>query len=251
MSAEIFIHANRAPIDIGIHVFPTVKYELIARALRDLGIPESRFGEPQEVAETDLSLVHTDAYLADLRAARVTERTIPSELPVSREVIEGFQAMVGGTLRAAKLAWDQERWTMHLGGGFHHAFADHAEGFCYFNDVAIAIRSLQKNAGLGRVAVIDTDLHQGNGTAAIFGGDRSVFTFSIHQERLYPVKERSDLDIGLDQFQSLLDNKELKEVILATNTTVEGEATAHYISEMVKSRNLKVTRIAHGVPMGG
>ena len=200
MSAEIFIHANRAPIDIGIHVFPTVKYELIARALRDLGIPESRFGEPQKVSASDLSLVHTEAYLADLRAARATERTIPSELPVSREAIEGFQAMVGGTLRAAKLAWEEERWTMHLGGGFHHAFADHAEGFCYFNDVAIAIRSLQKSAGLGRVAVIDTDLHQGNGTAAIFGGDRSVFTFSIHQERLYPAKERSDLDIGLDQF---------------------------------------------------
>ncbi len=200
MAREIFIYEPMSAIDIGAHVFPTEKYARLASEIRALGVPEECFGAPEPTHPLDLERVHTRAYLADLREARATERTVPSELPVTPEVIEGFRRMVGGTVRAADLAWHQERWTMHLGGGFHHAFADHAEGFCYYNDVAIAIRSLQAEQGLGRVAVIDTDLHQGNGTAAIFQGDESVFTFSIHQENLYPLKQRSDLDIGLDPF---------------------------------------------------
>jgi acetoin utilization deacetylase AcuC-like enzyme len=86
---------------------------------------------------------------------------------------------------------------MHLGGGFHHAFADKAEGFCYVNDLAVAVRVLQREARIRRAAVVDCDLHQGNGTARIFAGDDSVFTFSIHQRDLYPPKERSDLDVHL------------------------------------------------------
>ena len=200
MAREIFIYEPVPPIDIGPHVFPTEKYARLAEAIAAFEVPADRFGAPGPTHPLDLERVHTSAYLADLREARATERTMSSELPVTAEVIEGFRRMVGGTVRAADLAWREERWTMHLGGGFHHAFADHAEGFCYFNDVAIAIRSLQAEEGLGRVAVIDVDLHQGNGTAAIFAGDDSVFTFSIHQEKLYPFKQRSDLDIGLDQF---------------------------------------------------
>ena len=200
VSDAIFIHEPAPPLDIGPHVFPTEKYALLADAIRALGIPASRFGRPDAVLDEDIRRVHTPAYLADLAAARSTIRTVPSELPVTRGVIDGFRRMIGGTTRAADLAWREERWTMHLGGGFHHAFADHAEGFCYYHDVAIAIRRLQATAGLSRCAVVDTDLHQGNGTAAIFAGDDSVFTFSIHQERLYPLKERSDLDIGLDLF---------------------------------------------------
>ena len=181
-------------------MFPTEKYSLLAAAVRGVGVPAERFGGPDLVLDSDLRRVHTPEYLADLAAARATGRTLSSELPVTRAVIDGFRRMVGGTTRAADLAWGEERFTMHLGGGFHHAFPDHAEGFCYYHDVAIAIRRLQATAGLGRVAVVDTDLHQGNGTAAIFAGDDSVFTFSIHQERLYPLKQRSDLDIGLDLF---------------------------------------------------
>jgi acetoin utilization deacetylase AcuC-like enzyme len=86
---------------------------------------------------------------------------------------------------------------MNLTGGFHHAFPDHAEGFCYVNDVAVAIRKLQLERRIKRALVVDCDLHQGNGTAYIFRGDPDVFTFSIHQEKLYPVKQRSSLDIGL------------------------------------------------------
>jgi acetoin utilization deacetylase AcuC-like enzyme len=89
---------------------------------------------------------------------------------------------------------------INVGGGFHHAYADMASGFCYINDLAVAIRVLQRDGLVRRAAVVDCDLHQGNGTAVIFQGDPDVFTFSIHQENLYPVKERSDLDIGLDDF---------------------------------------------------
>lgn len=200
MPGEIFIHEPAAPIDIGPHVFPTEKYALLAAAIRGIGVPPGRFGRPDAVSDADIARVHTPEYLADLAAARPTARTLSSELPVTRAVIDGFRRMIGGTTRAADLAWGEERFTMHIGGGFHHAFPDHAEGFCYYHDVAIAIRRLQATAGLARVAVVDTDLHQGNGTAAIFAGDDSVFTFSIHQERLYPLKQRSDLDIGLDLF---------------------------------------------------
>jgi acetoin utilization deacetylase AcuC-like enzyme len=87
---------------------------------------------------------------------------------------------------------------MHLGGGLHHAMPDHAEGFCYVNDVAVALRGLLTEGHIRRAAVIDTDVHQGNGTARIFQGDPSVYTFSIHQENNYPIKETSDWDIGLD-----------------------------------------------------
>ncbi len=200
MSQAVFIYEPIPAIDIGPHVFPTQKYSLLAAAIEELGIPRGRFERAGAVDDEDLERVHTREYLEDLAAARATHRTLASELPVTREAIEGFRRMVGGSTRAADLAWRDERWTMHLGGGFHHAFPDHAEGFCYFHDVAIAIRRLQASAGLGHCAVVDGDLHQGNGTAAIFAGDETVFTFSIHQERLYPLKQRSDLDIGLDPF---------------------------------------------------
>ncbi|MFQ5675655.1 MAG: histone deacetylase, partial [bacterium] len=102
----------------------------------------------------------------------------------------------GGTILAAKEALEGG-WAMHLSGGFHHAFADKAEGFCYLNDLAIAARVVQKDGLAEKVAIVDCDLHQGNGTAVIFQGDESVFTFSMHQRDLYPVKQKSDLDIHL------------------------------------------------------
>jgi len=104
-----------------------------------------------------------------------------------------------GTILALKLAL-QEGFVYHIGGGFHHAFSEHAEGFCYINDIACGIMRLKKDGLAKRSAVIDCDLHQGNGTAKIFENDPDTFTFSIHQEHLYPVKQRSDLDIGLPDF---------------------------------------------------
>ena len=118
-----------------------------------------------------------------------------------------FELAAYGTVTATRLAAVRGA-AMHLGGGFHHAFADHAEGFCYLNDTAVAARTalgdgaappLTTPAGrpVARVSVVDLDVHQGNGTARIFQGDDRVFTFSMHQENNYPPKERSDLDMGL------------------------------------------------------
>ena len=121
------------------------------------------------------------------------------ELPWSREVVEGFRLMTGGTLRAARLLFEgRHAIVIHIGGGFHHAFPGHGEGFCLFNDVAVAIRVLQRDGLAARAAVIDCDVHHGNGTAFIFERDPSVFTFSVHQEHNYPVfKPKGSLDIGL------------------------------------------------------
>ena len=141
-------------------------------------------------------LVHTPEYLDDLKNLRWTSCTQWSELPLTREIVEMFFLAAGGTIEACRQA-TARRCACHIGGGFHHAFPAKAEGFCYINDLAVGIRVAQKEGLIRRAAVIDCDLHQGNGTAAIFQGDDSVFTFSIHQRDLYPVKERSDRDVHL------------------------------------------------------
>ena len=118
---------------------------------------------------------------------------------MSAEIAEFFQLACGGTTLASRVALERG-WSVHIGGGFHHAFEERAEGFCYLNDLAVAARAVQAAEKAKRIAVIDLDVHQGNGTAAIFRGDPDVYTFSIHQEDNYPVKERSDRDIGLVSF---------------------------------------------------
>jgi acetoin utilization deacetylase AcuC-like enzyme len=115
---------------------------------------------------------------------------------LTADVRTSYLAGTGGTILACQKALDT-KIAVNIGGGFHHAFPDHAEGFCYTNDVAIAVRRLQKDNNLKKFFVIDCDLHQGNGTAFIFGDDDDVFTFSIHQEKNYPLKQKSNLDIGL------------------------------------------------------
>jgi len=183
--------------DIGVHVFPTEKFAMVLDGIsRHLHDPQAAVHVPYPATTEQLLRVHTRDYLDDLDACRQTPRTMFSELPLSREIVDAYHVMAGGTCLAAKLAIEHGA-AMNLGGGFHHAFADRAEGFCYINDVAVAVRDAQAQGRVERVAVIDTDLHQGNGTARIFQGDPSVFTLSIHQQDLYPVKERSDLDIGL------------------------------------------------------
>jgi acetoin utilization deacetylase AcuC-like enzyme len=153
---------------------------------------------PDPASWDDLARVHTAEYLNKIRSGTLTVEEIARlELPWSRELAEGFRLMVGGTVLAAERALDAGA-CVHLGGGFHHAFADHGEGFCMFNDVAVAIRRLQHDGRIRRAAVVDCDVHHGNGTAMIFGGDADVFTFSIHQQNNYPSwKPPSDLDIGL------------------------------------------------------
>jgi len=184
--------------DIGLHVFPIEKYRLVAKALRELHhIPESVFIEPETATRAQLLRVHTERYLDDLDNCRWTLRTRESELPLNSQIVRMFALACGGTICAARLALD-EGVAVHLGGGFHHAFAEKAEGFCYMNDLAVAIREMQAVGRIRRAMVIDCDLHQGNGTARIFQGDSSVFTFSMHQRDLYPVKEESSFDIHLN-----------------------------------------------------
>lgn len=197
--AEVrFVYSPKYQIDIGPHVFPTQKYVETYKSLwNNVQVKESDFFPPEDLSYQDLMLVHTPEYIDDLKNARWTHRTAWSELPISKEIIEGFKLMTGGTWKATKLAIEHGIG-FHIGGGFHHAYPDHAEGFCYINDLAVAIRLGQKNHFFERALVVDCDLHQGNGTAGIFKNDQSVFTFSIHQENNYPVpKDKSDLDIGL------------------------------------------------------
>ena len=191
------VGSPRYRIDIGPHVFPTAKYEELYRQLTVEGGWE--WIEPEPASWEELALVHTQEYLAKAKDGSFTAEEIRQlELPWSREVVDGFRLMAGGTIAAARLAMT-DRVGVHIGGGFHHAFANHGEGFCLFNDVAIAVRVLQREQRASRMAIVDLDVHHGNGTSMIFDGDASVFTFSMHQQHNYPMfKPRSGLDIGLD-----------------------------------------------------
>jgi acetoin utilization deacetylase AcuC-like enzyme len=192
-----FVYSPEYYCDIGPHVFPMVKFELLHRALRGDGdIPDDCFLRPEPATLDDLRLVYTPEYVADLCAGRHTSRTIPSELPITEQIVRSFVFAAGGSILACRQAM-REGLSMNLTGGFHHAFPDHAEGFCYINDVAVAIRRLQMDGTIGKAAVVDLDVHQGNGTAFTFQDDPSVFTFSMHQENNYPVKRRSTVDVGL------------------------------------------------------
>lgn len=154
---------------------------------------------PAHAAWEDLALVHTTDYLEKARLGTFTFTELAVlEIPWSEEIVEGFRLMTGGTMLAARQAI-VDGVCCNLGGGFHHAFRNHGEGFCLFNDVAIAIEALRRDGALARAAVVDCDVHHGNGTSFIYDGDETVFTFSIHQQFNYPaLKPRSDLDVGLD-----------------------------------------------------
>jgi acetoin utilization deacetylase AcuC-like enzyme len=182
--------------DLQGHIFPIEKYKMIYAVLEAEGCLGSVL-KPEPATREQLELVHTPEYLDDIYAARYTPRTLASEMAISPEIVHGFLTAAGGSVTATRAAVKNGGPAMNDGGGLHHAFPDHAEGFCYINDVALAIRVAQDEGLARRFAVVDCDLHQGNGTAFIFAGEPDVFTFSIHQENLYPVKQKSDLDIGL------------------------------------------------------
>ena len=193
----LVFHPDYEP-EIGAHVFPIEKYRLVRDQLLQRGdaTPED-FVEPEPATREQLELVHTPEYLDDLVGARWTERTRTSEFPLTADIARASILGAGGSILACRAALERGL-AVNVGGGLHHAFADQAAGFCYINDIAVGIRAVQSEGLCERAAVIDCDLHQGNGTARIFEGDDTVFTFSIHQENLYPAKERSDLDIGLE-----------------------------------------------------
>ena len=184
--------------DIGTHVFPTEKYAAVRAALVGSGdLAAADVLAPPPVTRALLEQAHEPEYLDDLEALRWTPRTQYSELPLSREIVDAFALAASGTTQAARLAL-RHGASAHIGGGLHHAYAGHAEGFCYINDLAVAARAMLAEGLVRRIAIVDLDVHQGNGTAHIFRGDPDVFTLSIHQENNYPIpKEHGDLDIGL------------------------------------------------------
>jgi acetoin utilization deacetylase AcuC-like enzyme len=192
------VYSESAYADIGPHVFPIEKYRLAYARLRvEDGLDEPLI--PAPATDEELLLVHTRGYLDDLASGHHTTRTMMSELPMSPEIIAFFRLSSGGTILAARTAV-RAGWAVNVGGGFHHAFAEKAEGFCYLNDLAVAARVVQADGSVGRVAVVDLDVHQGNGTAGIFADDPTVYTFSLHQEDNYPIKERSDRDVSLESW---------------------------------------------------
>jgi acetoin utilization deacetylase AcuC-like enzyme len=178
------------------HVYPTEKYLLVKEKLiREGLVEECDFLEPSLPSKETLLEIHEASFLEDLDNLRMTPRTWRAELPLTRGTVRSALMAVSGTVLAVQEAL-RSGVGIHLGGGHHHAFPDHAEGFCFLNDVALGVLAALKG-GASRVAVVDCDLHQGNGTAAIFRGHPHVFTFSIHEEDIYPPKEKSSLDIGL------------------------------------------------------
>ncbi|MFC1807422.1 histone deacetylase [Candidatus Omnitrophota bacterium] len=194
------IYSPKYHVNIGTHIFPTHKYHLLYdRLIRESVFDEKDFIYPKPAAKEDILLVHTQDYVDKLFEGRLCSSDIMRlELPYSKELVEVSRICAEGTIRSVRHAL-KGGISVHIGGGFHHAFSDHGEGFCVFNDIAIGIRRAAKDGLLNRALVIDCDLHQGNGTASIFSNDKSVFTFSMHQENNYPFnKPPSDLDIGLD-----------------------------------------------------
>jgi len=193
-------YSPKYEIDIGAHVFPTSKYRLVHDRLIEEGFAkESDFVDPGLASDRDILLVHTPQYVDKLKTGKFTvEELYKMELPYKKELMESVWTTASGTILACKEALETGVG-VHIGGGVHHAYPDHGEGFCIVNDIAIGIRRCLKDKDIKKAMVIDCDLHQGNGTAAIFQDDPNVFTFSIHEEDIYPYpKEKSDLDIGLD-----------------------------------------------------
>lgn len=198
--APAVVHSPSYYADIGVHVFPMEKFALIREEIVRRGLLADREILKPEPATIDQVLrVHDREYVDKLLRGTLSplEEAL-LELPYSKQLVDASFLCAGGSILTASSALDRGV-AVNLGGGFHHAFPDHGEGFCVLHDVAIAIRDLQARGAIERAAVFDLDVHQGNGTAAIFRDDPTVFTFSIHEEENYPaVKPPSDQDLGLD-----------------------------------------------------
>jgi len=233
------IYSDDYFLPIGQHVFPAEKYRRIHDRLIETGVADaSDFLTPQLASDQDILLVHTPAYLNKLKTGTLSPREeAEMEIPFSPELVRAFRLAAGGSILAAENAL-KDRVAFNIGGGFHHAFPDHGEGFCMIHDVAVAIRYLQHSSEIARAMTVDCDVHQGNGTAAIFAAKpmasdvlpstggftlpqattqtahaRDVFTISLHQENNYPArKPPSSIDVDLpdgigdDDYLAWLDN---------------------------------------------
>jgi len=181
------------------HRFPMIKYELLPEQLLYEGtVGDDNFFHPQKLSEAQILQTHTATYWDKLRWQQLTrkeERAIG--LPMSAQLIERGRHIAHGTIECALYAMEHGV-ALNVAGGTHHAFADRGEGFCVFNDFAIAAHYLLSKQLVQKILIVDLDVHQGNGSASIFKDDPRVFTFSMHGAKNYPLrKEKSDLDIGL------------------------------------------------------
>ena len=193
------VYHNGYDLNLGEHVFPSQKYRLIRdRLLEEHFAEPADFIAPQPASDADILRVHDPRWVQRLKTGTLSvEEILKLEIPYSPEMVAGFWLATGGSILAARNAL-RERIGFNIGGGFHHAFPGHGEGFCAIHDVAVAIRALQHDGLIQRAMVVDLDVHHGNGTAAIFAGDRSVLTLSMHQFHNYPSeKPDSIIDIHL------------------------------------------------------
>ncbi|HXW89793.1 MAG TPA: histone deacetylase [Terriglobales bacterium] len=220
------VYSDDYYLPIGAHIFPAEKYQQVYKRLMHTGVAEpGDFVTPQSASDRDILLVHTPGYVQKLKTGTLSAREeLEMEIPYSPELVRAFWLAAGGSILAAEFAL-RDRVAFNLGGGFHHAFPDHGEGFCMIHDVAVAIRRLQRDDKIHRAMTVDCDVHHGNGTAAIFAGVRvpspslpsagapllgpapaklreahagEVFTISLHQEHNYPAfKPPSSIDVDL------------------------------------------------------
>jgi acetoin utilization deacetylase AcuC-like enzyme len=240
------IYSDDYYLPIGAHVFPAEKYRLVHDRLLETSIADpSDFLTPQPASDRDILLVHTPEYVHKLKAGALSpQEELQLEIPYSPELVRAFWLAAGGSILASESAL-KDRVAINIGGGFHHAFADHGEGFCMIHDVAVAIRRMQHDNKITRAMTVDCDVHHGNGTASIFAGVRvssdplpsrasstlksstpnqpggnvrnahaeDVFTISLHQQNNYPAwKPPSSIDVDLpdgigdDDYLAWLDN---------------------------------------------
>jgi len=193
------VYDDRYDLNLGPHVFPSQKYRMVHDQLLADGIADAAdFIKPEPATDEDVLRVHTREYVRKLKTGTLTHTEIMRlEIPYSKELMDACWLAAGGSILAGRSAL-ANGWSASIGGGFHHAYPDHGEGFCVLHDVAIGIRRLQSDGAIRKAMVVDTDVHQGNGTAAIFRGDQDMFTLSIHQENNYPYpKPPSTIDIDL------------------------------------------------------
>jgi acetoin utilization deacetylase AcuC-like enzyme len=215
------IYHERYDLNLGAHVFPSQKFRLIAEALVAEGIAgKEDFLRPEPAADEDLLRAHTAEWVGKLKNGTLTASDVMKlEIPYSAELVEAVWLAAGGTILAGQCAL-RDGFGANLGGGFHHAYANHGEGFCAINDVAVAIRRLQADKAIRKAMVVDTDVHHGNGTASIFGDDASVFTISIHQENNYP-GHKPPSNIDLNMWDRADDDEYLGELIPAVQRSLD------------------------------
>jgi len=206
------------------HRFPMAKYALLRDRVEEEGLGRNgNLRVPPPATDRDLATVHDKAYLQRVTAGALSLQEVRRMgFPWSPELVERSRRSVGGTIEAGRSALE-DGLSVNLSGGTHHAFSDRPEGFCVFNDVAVAARVMQREGRARRIAVLDLDVHQGNGTAAIFAGDRSVFTLSVHGANNFPFrKEASDLDLELPDLAG--DEAFLEAVATGVNTALQASS---------------------------